>query len=199
MTSKQEEAKEWFGTWAKHYDSFFLGSYLRYWQRKTVDNIITSGKILDVGCGTGYALEYLQQKAPKTKLYGIDMTPEMLDIARVKVPSAEFKEGIVQKLPYSANTFDYVFSCEAFHHYEHQLQSLQEMQRVCKKEGTVIITDPECFFRSIHWVFEHFEPGCVRVNTKTELKTLFEKVGFHHITQERIGLFGVITKGKKIL
>ncbi len=197
--SKHEQSKKFFKLWAKSYDRSILTPYLRKLQRMTLAHIHSeNSKIIDISCGTGWALEQLHTKFPRAKLYGIDVTPEMLAVARKRLPtSVDLREGMVQNLPYKDNAFDYVYSNEAFHHYEQQGRSLQEMKRVCKNGGVVIVTDPEIYFRWAHWVFEVVEPGCVRVNTKKEMYELFKNAGFQEIAQERIGWFGLLTKGIK--
>jgi len=57
--------------------------------------------------------------------------------------------------------------------------------------------DINFFLWPIHWLFERFEPGCVKVNNKKEMKILFEQAGLREIRQERSFLFAVMTMGKK--
>ena len=51
------------------------------------------GDILDLGCGTGFSTQFLDDKFPETSIIGVDISPEMLNIAREKCSRAEFVEG----------------------------------------------------------------------------------------------------------
>lgn len=47
--------------------------------------------ILDVGCGPGNITAYLLRKRPDLKITGVDLAPNMLEIAKANNPSAEFQ------------------------------------------------------------------------------------------------------------
>jgi trans-aconitate methyltransferase len=51
--------------------------------------------VLDIGCGNGHTLNYLQHKWHETKLYGLDFSPVAISIAKTRVPSAKFIVGTI--------------------------------------------------------------------------------------------------------
>lgn len=51
----------------------------------------TNANILDVGCGPGNISKYLLSKRPDFKILGIDVSPNMIEIARVQNPTATFE------------------------------------------------------------------------------------------------------------
>ena len=71
------------------------------------------------------------------------------------------------------------------------------MKRVVKSGKEVMVVDINFFLRPIHWLFEKLEPGCVRVNSTKEMRTLFQEAGLHNIRQQRSFLFAVLTQGMK--
>ncbi len=87
-------------------------------------------KILEVGCGTGRFLEFLQKEGYKN-IYGIDQSEEMLDVAGKKT-SANLKIGDVYKIPYKKDFFDAVFSVHVLMHVEDSRKMINEMRRVSK-------------------------------------------------------------------
>src|SRR3989338_3325884 len=122
----------------------------------------------------------------------------MLKTAKKRLPSSvKLYTADVHSLPFASNTFDYVLTTEAFHHYYDQRQALQEMKRVAKKGGQIIVVDVNFFFFFIHWIFQKFEPGCVKINSKKQMKQLFENAGLTQIVQQRSFLFSITTKGSK--
>ena len=197
MQSKEINRK-FFNKWSKTYDNPIFQFWMKGFQRQVFKELTLGKKIkiLDVGCGTG---QFLYQWKGKGQLYGLDISEEMIQVAQKRLGSgARLKVSDVHQLPFPDNYFDYVISTEAFHHYENQKLALMEMKRVAKKEGKVIISDINFFFRIIHWLFETFEPGCVKVNSKKEMKRLFDSAGLGVIKQKRNFLFAVVTVGIKI-
>ena len=170
---------------------------MRKFYRPLLKDILDHHSILDVSCGSG---EFLRELSEKTaaKLHGMDFSEKMVKLASRKLyGKAEIIQGDVHQLPYGDNTFDDVVSTEAFHHYYDQRKALHEMKRVAKKGGKVIIADINFFMRFIHRLFEHLEPGCVKINSPQEMKNFFLTEGLVNITQKRSFLFSVITTGVK--
>ena len=197
----KEINRRFFDLWARFYDySFFVKPWLLYIQKKTVveiklkDNI----KILDVGCGTGDSLIYLYNKNQKLKLFGIDISKNMLKIARKKLGNkAILKFSDVEKIQFENNFFDYVINTEAFHHFPNPNKAIKEMSRVLKKKGKLIITDINFYSNFIHGLFKKIEPGHVKIYNEKEFQKAFEKNKLKVIKQKRIGLFAILTLGEK--
>jgi len=193
-----EQNVKFFDQWAKNYD---IGLF-QFWMRRfyqPVFQLIGKGSkcILDVSCGTGEFLQEMKQKRPNAELYGVDISEKMIEVARKKLPNVRFSVGNVHDLRYKSNYFDCVITTEAFHHYYDQQKALGEMARVAKNGGKVIVSDINFYSRIIHWLFEHLEPGCVRINSKHEMKRLFEYAGLHVTYQKRSWLFAIVTVGRK--
>ena len=99
-------------------------------------------KVLDVGCGTGNNLMLYRQTG--CSVYGIDLSPSMLEIARTKLAEgAELQLGDASKMPYQDNFFDLVITMFALHEMSSEIRPLvmTEMIRVTKQEGKVLIID----------------------------------------------------------
>lgn len=99
-------------------------------------------RVLDVGCGTGALLEALSRAAPEAKFAGVDLSEEMLEIARHRLGEAcDLRQGRAEALPFDDAEFDMVVSSNAFHFIRQPLAALREMRRVLKPGGRVVITD----------------------------------------------------------
>jgi ubiquinone/menaquinone biosynthesis C-methylase UbiE len=102
----------------------------------------SNDRILDIGCGTGALLEQIASNYPQSQLFGVDPVAEMLAIARQKLPSnTELKQGWAEALPFDGEQFDVVVSCNMFHYICQPVIALQEMHRVLRSNGQLIITD----------------------------------------------------------
>ena len=60
-------------------------------------------RVLDIGCGTG---RFLSQLADVAKAWGVDASPEMLEVARSRVGSAGLKLGTAEELPFKDGWFE---------------------------------------------------------------------------------------------
>lgn len=192
-----EKNKNFFDRWTKSYDAGLFQFWMRRFYLPILKEVMLTKKtsLLDISCGTGELLQHLQGKA---ELQGLDISEEMLKKARAKLPKEiTLHKADVHHLPFKDNHFDYVVTTEAFHHYYSQELALQEMARVTKKGGKVIVSDINFFLKPIHWLFEKIEPGCVKINSRKEMRRLFEKIGLKHIHQSRNFLFAVLTVGEK--
>jgi ubiquinone/menaquinone biosynthesis C-methylase UbiE len=86
--------------------------------------IKNNSTILDADCGTGTFLNILS-KNKTLKLYGIDVSPKMLEIARKKLKDiAKLSLTTVEKIGYK-NKFDYIFSIIAMHHYSDKEKAIK--------------------------------------------------------------------------
>jgi S-adenosylmethionine-diacylgycerolhomoserine-N-methlytransferase len=86
ITQNSIELKKYYKLHSKIYD--FTRSFFLFGRKKLINSIECPNsetiKILEVGCGTGKNIINLAQKIPKAQIKGIDISPEMLTIARRK-------------------------------------------------------------------------------------------------------------------
>lgn len=98
--------------------------------------------VLDVGCGTGSHLELYQRY--ECNLYGIDLSPSMLEVARVRLgDSIPLDLGDATNMPYEDHKFDLIISMLSLHEMAQQTRSgvLSEMKRVLKDDGRILLID----------------------------------------------------------
>ena len=118
--------------------------YVRVTSRETLARlrINPTASVLDVGCGTGALLDQLSASCPRARLAGIDPSPEMLAIARQRLPLViELKQSWAEGIPYPDGAFDVVVSCNVLHYIREPIVALKDMLRVLRPEGTLVITD----------------------------------------------------------
>ena len=143
-------------------------------------------RVLDVGCGTGALLQALSLSCCQLKLAGIDPTPEMLAIARLKIDSsADISKGRAEDLPYPDETFDTVVSTNVFHYLRHPEQALREFSRVLKPGGRVVITDwcDDYLTCKIHdTLLRMFNHAHFRTYSREACSRLLRNTGFKSIT-----------------
>lgn len=111
---------------------------------KLVDSLpYPPNNILDVGCGTGYFSNALLKKYPKANSYGIDISKKAISLGKKQHPRVKFVYGNAEKkLPFKKDFFDLTISGEHIEHVNDVDTYLEEIYRVTKPGGTLIVTTP---------------------------------------------------------
>ena len=121
------------------------------WRKKAVKEITDKGhamEVLDVACGTGdFSIAIARTAAPGSHVTGLDLSEGMMKIGREKVAS-EGLEGIVsmeqgdcEQLGFPDCSFDRVSVAFGVRNFEHIDTGLEEMYRVLKKGGKLVILE----------------------------------------------------------
>jgi SAM-dependent methyltransferase len=92
---------------------------------------------LDVGCGAGVAAQIAAERG--ARVTGLDATPNLLAIARARVPAGDFHLGDLEKLPFPDKQFDLVTGFNSFQYAGNPGGALGEARRVTKTGGHVLI------------------------------------------------------------
>jgi ubiquinone/menaquinone biosynthesis C-methylase UbiE len=104
-----------------------------------------SGKeILDAGCGVGYGSAMLAD-AEATRVVGVDIDPAAIADASSRYgarDAVEFFQGDLLELPFDDSSFDLVVCFEAIEHIDRQDAALDELRRVLRDEGHVLLSSP---------------------------------------------------------
>ena len=87
--------KETFETWnkvASLYQDKFMNLDLYNETYDFICNAITKekAKILEIGCGPGNIAKYILSRRPEFDLFGIDIAPNMIELAKINNPTASF-------------------------------------------------------------------------------------------------------------
>jgi 2-polyprenyl-3-methyl-5-hydroxy-6-metoxy-1,4-benzoquinol methylase len=147
--------------------------------------------ILDLGCGFGFRTVGIAASGADFIL-GIDMDDDRIreanGFARSKsVDNVDFVHMDAEGLAFPDETFDVVVADEMIHHLENLPQVMQEMHRVLKYDGIVIISDhnrlslPSEIMRSVY-----FGKNKERVFTAKEVKRYLAQTGFKDIVYRHI-------------
>ncbi|RQG93322.1 class I SAM-dependent methyltransferase [Natrarchaeobius halalkaliphilus] len=175
---------EWF-------DRLLIGRY----RRKQFENI--DGRVLDVACGTGTNFRHLSETI---ELVGIDISPEMLAKARERRDQlnldGELHRMDAQALEFPDDSFDAVISTLSTCTFPDPIAALQEMERVCKATGQILLVEHgrssvELIARFQEWRADsHYNKmGCR--STQEPLEHV-SKAGLPILKTES-GMFGIIT------
>ena len=141
--------------------------------------------LLDAGCGTAPMISLLSEEYPDASFTGLDLTPEMIDQAASKeIGNAEFVVGDCEKMPFDNESFDIVINSQSFHHYPNPQAFFNEVSRVLKKDGRLILRD-NTGNKPLMWIVNHIElpvanligHGDVKAHTIEEVREYCRKAG----------------------
>jgi SAM-dependent methyltransferase len=103
--------------------------------------------VLDVGCGTGVdSLIAAMMVGPMGKVVGIDLTPGMLqraklNLSKTSLQNVEFQESSAENLSFPDKTFDFIISNGVINLVPDKARALREIYRVLKDDGKLMIAD----------------------------------------------------------
>jgi ubiquinone/menaquinone biosynthesis C-methylase UbiE len=131
---------EGYAQWAPSYDE--PGNELLEIEQPVVHEILDAlpvGVALDAACGTGRHAEHLASLGHT--VIGVDATPEMLVVAREKLPGVELHEADLRDLPLPDDSVDLVVCGIALSHFPDLAPVFAELVRVLRPNGHLVLSD----------------------------------------------------------
>ena len=139
-------------------------------------------KILDIGCGPGNFTKYFISKGFDSE--GIDLSSEMIKIAKIKVPEGRFKIMDLRRLDYPSNQFDGLIAADSFMHIPKRdaKKALLGFKKVLKPNGLLFFIVKEG--KGERFLIEPLNPKekCyIKLWQLSEIIDLFKKCKFEII------------------
>ncbi len=152
-------------------------------------NLKPNDRVLDLGCGTGWASRRMARVVTGGEVVGVDVADEMLrraETASTGIGNVRYLWGSAESLSLADNTFSKVLSVESFYYYADQGAALDELRRVMAPGGRlfILINLYRDNHYSLRWVGELKVP--VQALSEAEYITLLQKHGFVDVEARRI-------------
>ena len=143
--------------------------------------IRASNSIMDFGCGQGSLLSVLSESFSVSNLSGCDISDQLCENARIKVPSADVRVADLEDLPFKDNSIDCGFATEVLEHMETPVKALKEIHRVLKPNSKLLISLPnKDWFKFDEYLGkrEKFQPVDDKFYTVSEMEEFLMEAGY---------------------
>lgn len=113
--------------------------------RKKIVNVMADipkeSTVLDVGCGTGWFMKLLRRNG-WNNLAGLDISIDMIKVAKEQVSGAEFYEMPVEEVSEEVGGYDVVTCLGTIHHMPNIESVSRSLSRLTRKDGVLIVHEP---------------------------------------------------------
>ncbi|MFH1254483.1 MAG: class I SAM-dependent methyltransferase [bacterium] len=101
-------------------------------------NFLQGQSILDVGSGKCFYSQWLQQQNPNLNITAVDC----IDLESIPYHIGYLKLDLESTFPFRDQSFDTIIAFDVIEHIENETQLINELNRVCKKDGVIIGSVP---------------------------------------------------------
>ena len=141
--------------------------------------------ILDIGCGTGSQLVANRIPVPHGQMVGLDFHLGMVRQARRKAEHIDWVQGDGARLPFAADTFDFVTNQFSFHHLQDKPGMIAEVFRILRPGGRFVMTNISPHDMP-NWIFYRYFPRTWEIDMQDfmptdSIRTLMHQAGFDQV------------------
>ncbi|HVP00012.1 MAG TPA: methyltransferase domain-containing protein [Bryobacteraceae bacterium] len=150
-------------TFSEMYEQWLVGPLFRPWAEIALDELnITSGdRVLDIACGTGIVARTARERLGDAAcVVGVDISKDMLAVARKIAPGIEWREGNAAALPLrEGEQFDIIVCQQGLQFFPDKPATAAQMRRAAAPDGRLAVatwrSDDEIpFFRELRRIAE---------------------------------------------
>ena len=201
---------------AESYERFMVPSLFAPWVTSLVQraNPQPGEHVLDLACGTGIvARNVAPLVGPRGIVIGLDLNPDMIDMARVAAErdeiAMEWHTGPAEQLPFPDENFDLILCQFGLMFFTDRHAALKEMHRVLRRDGRVVLSvwqglDRHPFYQTLHDVsLRHFGKSSVEavfsLGNSDKLHNLLTDSGFRQVTIEPVSITAYFPRPEEFL
>lgn len=199
-------ARAAFDAQAATYDEGMEGDHARRLYQHVIAEVARAAagmpapRVLDLGCGTGALAERLLDAIPGCSLTGVDLSPRMVEVARVRLAGrADVLLGDAERLPFHDAAFDVVVCNDSFHHYPDPERAAFQAWRVLAAGGALVLGDvwqPAPARALMNAWMPRSREGDVRIYSEAELRDVLG-TWFSRVSWRRVGVTACVTVARK--
>lgn len=199
-------------TFPEMYERWLVDPLFRPWAEITFEELDLSAgdRVLDIACGTGIVARVAKERLGDAGyIVGIDISSDMLAVARAVAPCIDWREGNANALPLcDGEQFDVVVCQQGLQFFPDKPAAVAQMRRALVKGGRLAVatwrSDDEIpFFRELRRVAER-HLGAIAdqrysFGDAAALEALLRDAGFHEVRSRTISRTIQFTDGAPFL
>jgi demethylmenaquinone methyltransferase/2-methoxy-6-polyprenyl-1,4-benzoquinol methylase len=142
-------------------------------------------RVLDVGCGTGFATEGLVKHSDN--VHGLDQSVHQLEQAWDKFGKrgpVQFYRGDAERLPFADDSFDVVWSSGSIEYWPDPVETLREFRRIVKPGGQILVVGPNS---PDSFLMEKLADAIMLFYGVDEADRMFREAGYEHFEHYFMG------------
>jgi SAM-dependent methyltransferase len=167
---------------------------------RLIDNFVrlsglpAGARVVDLGCGSGVFTNVLHRRGYKCA--GVDLSPNLIAIARANFSGIEFRTGDIERLPFPDGSFDGALLSGVLHHLPERSRCAAEVFRILRPGGKFVAFDPNRMNPFMYLYRDRPSPFYSSVGVTEnerpvlahEIAATFREAGFRTGTEYRSGL-----------
>lgn len=143
------DLREGYARWSATYDRPLRLFFIEEPPVRRRLDALARGEVLDAACGTGRYAAHLAGRGHS--VVGVDQSPEMLELARAKLPGCRFLDGELTDLPLEDASVDAAVCGLALVHVADLARAVGELARVVRPGGRIVLSDVHPFLVTLGW------------------------------------------------
>ncbi len=157
----------------------------------------TSAQVIaDIGCGDGSFIKCIQAAhLPYQELYGLDLNPAVLDLART-IPGVTFRVEHLEQTHLADSSIDAIVCLDTLEHMQDLRAPLLEFVRVVRPGGYLITSEPveSVLYKSLRFLLkgtysQESGPGAgVHYHNARQIDAIVRKEGFRRLARRQVPL-----------
>lgn len=189
----KQKSREYFNSHRK--SRLAHGGYWRHDYRCQLEAIgrIMPDRLIDIGCGPGAFLSLVKETFPDIQLNALDLSEEMIHETRERLSNTAIATvGDSENMPLKSEQYQVVTCNMSIHNYPHPQNAVNEMFRILKPGGVLLLNDMNCVapIRAVaNWLFPKLPGGDVKMYSQEEIEGMVRSAGFQKIQYRKTSPF----------
>lgn len=158
---------------------------------KTIETFIRPGKVLDVGCATGFFMQSAKMRGWKAE--GVEISKYAASYAK-KNFGFKVYVGDILKIDLPSNTYDLITLWDVIEHVSNPIEVIQVLKRSLKKNGLLVFSTPDvgslpAKLTKHKWIGYKLSDEHLTYFSKKTAALLLKKSGLSFVSSNHIGKY----------
>ena len=148
-------------------------------------------------------MSLVEETFPDIQLNALDLSEEMINETKERLSNTAIATvGDSENMPLEGEQYQVVTCNMSIHHYPHPQNALNEMYRILKPGGYLLLNDMDCIApirAAANWIFPRLPGGDVKMYRRDEIEEMVRSAGFQNIRYRKISPFSFQCIAEKTL